>query len=42
MEFIENLRQYENLVNDSNDTNFIVNAEKQILSKYEELVLNSE
>ena len=42
MEFIENLRQYENLVSDSNDNNFIINAEKQILSKYEELVLNSE
>ena len=42
MEFLENLRQYENLIKDSEDNNFIKNAEKQILSKYEELVLNSE
>lgn len=42
MEFLENLRQYENLIMDSNDDNFIKNAEKQVLSKYEELVLNSE
>lgn len=42
MEFIETLKQYENLIINSNDNNFIINAEKQVLSKYEELVLNSE
>ena len=42
MEFIESLKQYENLISNSNDSNFILNAEKQVLSKYEELVLNNE
>ena len=42
MEFLENLRQYEKLISTSTDTNFIINAEKQVLSKYEELVLNNE
>ncbi len=42
MEFIESLRQYEKLVESSDNKNIIVNAEKQVLSKYEELVLNSE
>ena len=42
MEFIESLRQYDNLISTSKDDNFIINAEKQILSKYEELVLNNE
>ena len=40
--FIETLKQYDNLVNDSNDNDIIITAEKQILSKYEELILNSE
>lgn len=42
MEFYENLGQYENLISKSNDKKFILNAEKQVLSKYEELVLNNE
>lgn len=42
MEFYENLGQYENLISKSNDKKFILNAEKQVLSKYEELVLNDE
>ena len=42
MEFIESLRQYEKLVESSDNKNVIVNAEKQVLSKYEELVLSSE
>ena len=41
MEFYENLGQYDNLISKSNDKNFIINAEKQVLSKYEELVLNN-
>ena len=40
--FNEALKQYDNLVNDSNDNDIIITAEKQILSKYEELILNSE
>lgn len=42
MEFYENLGQYDNLIRKSEDKNFIINAEKQVLSKYEELVLNNE
>lgn len=42
MEFIENLRQYDNLISSYKDSKSIINAEKQILSKYEELVLNNE
>lgn len=42
MEFIENLKQYDLLVESLNDNNAILSAEKQILSKYEELVLNNE
>ena len=41
MEFIESLKQYDNLILKSNKTE-ILQAEKQILSKYEELVLNNE
>lgn len=42
MEFIESLRQYDILVSSLNDDKSIINAEKQILSKYEELILNNE
>ncbi|MBO6195167.1 MAG: hypothetical protein J6O56_02330 [Bacilli bacterium] len=42
MEFLESLRQYEQLVNSTDDKNVIINAEKQVLSKYEEIILNSE
>lgn len=41
MEFIESLNQYDNLIINSNKTE-VLQAEKQILSKYEELVLNEE
>ena len=40
MEFLESLRQYDTLVSSLNDNKSIINAEKQILSKYEELILN--
>ena len=42
MEFIESLRQYDNLLNNIKDKEEIISAEKQILSKYEELVLYNE
>lgn len=38
-EFSNILEQYDNLVSDTNDKETIINAEKQILSKYEELIL---
>ena len=41
MEFIESLKQYDNLILTSNKTE-VLQAEKQILSKYEELILNGE
>lgn len=41
MEFIESLNQYDNLIINSNKAE-VIQAEKQILSKYEELVLNEE
>lgn len=41
MEFLESLRQYDTLVSSLNDKKSIINAEKQILSKYEELILNN-
>ena len=41
-DFIEVLNQYDTLINQTNDKTVIINAEKQILSKYEELVLNNE
>lgn len=41
-EFIDNLKQYDKLVSETNDKNIIVNAEKQILSRYEELIIRSE
>ena len=41
-EFMESLRQYDNLVSNSNNNQEIVAAEKYILSKYEELILNNE
>lgn len=40
--FLETLKQYDNLISNTNDKNTIVNAEKQVLSKYEELILRSE
>jgi len=41
-EFIESLKQYDILVNSLNDNKAIIEAEKQILSKYEEIVLKNE
>lgn len=41
-EFLENLKQYDNLINTTDDKNTIINAERQILSKYNELILQSE
>ena len=41
-EFIESLKQYDNLIKSSDDSATIINAEKQVLAKYESLVLNSE
>ena len=38
-EFSNILEQYDNLVSNTNDKETIINAEKQILSKYEELIL---
>ena len=42
MEFLQSLRQYYSLVSSLSDKTSIINAEKQILSKYEELILNNE
>ena len=39
MEFIENLKQYDNLIINSNKTE-ILQIEKQVLGKYEDLILN--
>ena len=41
-EFLELLNQYDSLIEQTNDKEIINNAQKQILSKYEELILNSE
>lgn len=41
MEFIESLKQYDNLIINGNKTE-VLEAEKQILSKYEELIINGE
>lgn len=41
MEFIENLKQLDNLIINSNKTE-ILQIEKQSLSKYEDLILNNE
>lgn len=40
--FLESLNQYDNLVLETDNKSTILTAEKQILSKYEELVLRSE
>lgn len=41
-EFLESLKQYDNLIKNTEDKNTILTAEKQVLSKYEELVINNE
>ncbi len=40
--FLETLSQYDNLVSSTDNKSTILTAEKQILSKYEELILRSE
>ena len=41
-EFYESLKQYDTLIEDLNSDIAVINAEKQILSKYEELILENE
>ena len=41
-EFIESLKQYDNLIKNTEDKTTILTAEKQRLSKYEELIINNE
>lgn len=41
MEFIESLKQYDNLIINSNKTE-ILQIERQVLGKYEDLILNNE
>ena len=41
-EFIQLIDQYDNLINQTDDKEIIINAQKQILSKYEELILEIE
>lgn len=40
--FLETLKQYDNLISNTDDKNTIITAEKQVLSKYDELILRSE
>lgn len=40
-EFITLLDQYDNLIKDADDKTTIFNAQKQVLSKYEELILQN-
>jgi hypothetical protein len=42
MEFLELLKQYDLLFESSNGDNELLQIEKQVLSKYEELVLRNE
>ena len=42
IEFSSSLDQYDTLIKQTEDKEVIINAQKQILSKYEELVLNNE
>ena len=41
-EFIQSLSQYDELIEHTKDKKIIINAQKQILSKYEELIVNNE
>ena len=41
-EFLNLLDQYDNLISNTDDKDTIISAEKQVLSKYEELILQSE
>lgn len=40
-EFTTLLDQYDNLIKDTDDKTTIFNAQKQVLSKYEELILQN-
>lgn len=40
--FLETLKQYDKLISSTEDKNTIITAEKQVLSKYDELILRSE
>ena len=40
--FIELLDQYEKVINQTDDKQIIINAQKQLLSKYEELIIKNE
>ena len=40
-EFLNLLDQYDNLISNTDDKDTIISAEKQVLSKYEELILQS-
>ena len=42
IEFLEVLDQYDTLIEQTDDNEVIINAQKQILSKYEELILQNE
>ena len=42
LEFLELLEQYDSLIMQTDDNEIIINAQKQILSKYEELILKDE
>lgn len=41
-EFLENLKQYDQLLENTDDNEVIINAEKQILAKYDSLILNGQ
>ena len=40
--FIDLLDQYEKVINQTDDKQIIINAQKQLLSKYEELIIKNE
>ena len=41
-DFIDLLDQYEKVINQTDDKQIIINAQKQLLSKYEELIIKNE
>lgn len=41
-EFITNLNEYDKLIKKTDDENVIINAEKQIMAKYKELILDND
>lgn len=42
LEFLSSLTQYDKLISNTDDKELIISAQKQILSKYEEIILNNE